>query len=402
MAINNKGSINKFYRDQLDPGYYNPKDLKKELAPQHRAYKALEDGFANFVKEINVGDVSKEDALRAWEALRRDNPLIYYVRFGRYVPKRDEGRFMCFTYKMTRLKAMEVKSEIDSKNVEKLRRLTKGKTKKEKFLIIHDFIAQKGRYADKKPHKRKYNEFIDEWYTDPNYFSTTDHSMEGPATLDEGVCSGFAMEFNYYCTKLGLWSIYVTGMAGTPGDRGRHAWNIINAGTTSNPEYYHVDCTWDLFEPNMKKGVNSHWYFMLSDDEIHESRTIERMFKIPKCTHSGGCVPRLNSVEELPLLLSKVKKAPHTITECIFSKPQNKADITRAINNIVIQGAPPFNYCITGSHNRFLRINWLKTEKECTKARIDIYRPQRYEMYIPRMKELKSSGRRKIAYGCPS
>ena len=124
----------------------------------------------------------------------------------------------------------------------------------------HDLVCEKAEYAD---------HLLD--HLQPN--DDTQHSY-GALCLEEGaVCAAYAKAMVFLCRAADVQASYITGYAinGEP-----HGWVLVKIGDN----YYHSDPCWD----DDKSGI-SYDYFLLSDKEIEETRTWERIL-YPACSES--------------------------------------------------------------------------------------------------------------------
>ncbi len=66
------------------------------------------------------------------------------------------------------------------------------------------------------------------------------HTAYGSIVEGSAVCDGYSAGFELIMEKLGVPTMVITGMAGTSGDNGGHAWNIVQL----DGNWYEVDTTW--------------------------------------------------------------------------------------------------------------------------------------------------------------
>lgn len=108
-----------------------------------------------------------------------------------------------------------------------------------KALIIHDAIVSKTAYMETPSNQSEY-------------------TIEGVFLNGEAVCQGYALAYNYLCSKVGLEAKYV--------HTNDHAWNIVKI----DDHWYHVDPTKDdVIEDLM--GYVCHDYILLSDADIRKT-----------------------------------------------------------------------------------------------------------------------------------
>ena len=79
-------------------------------------------------------------------------------------------------------------------------------------------------------------EYEHDYENNSNAFNVYGALIEGKA-----VCQGYAHAYQMLLHMAGIESMIITGEAGDE----NHAWNLVNYGSSSNPEWYHVDVTWN-------------------------------------------------------------------------------------------------------------------------------------------------------------
>lgn len=129
-----------------------------------------------------------------------------------------------------------------------------GSSDYEKILYVHDYIIENTTY-------------------DYEAANTSNIGICGTAygclINGEAVCSGYAAAFQYIMLKLGIESGICTGS--------NHAWNYVKV----DNEYYWLDATWDDYD----RGKPNHTYFLISTEQLLNTRTFDRMqYHIPECT----------------------------------------------------------------------------------------------------------------------
>jgi hypothetical protein len=94
-------------------------------------------------------------------------------------------------------------------------------------------------------------EYDHDYAENDNAFNVYGALLEGRA-----VCQGYAQSYKVLLHMAGIDNLLVTGKAGGE----YHAWNLVNYGTASMPQWYHVDVTW-----NDREDGRSNRYFNVSD-----------------------------------------------------------------------------------------------------------------------------------------
>ncbi|MCL1880998.1 MAG: transglutaminase-like domain-containing protein [Oscillospiraceae bacterium] len=105
-------------------------------------------------------------------------------------------------------------------------------------------------------------EFEHNHENNPNAFNVYGALVEGRA-----VCQGYAQSLLILLHMAGIENTLITGQAGDE----EHAWNFVNYGTATNPNWYHVDVTWNDTEHGL-----SNQFFNVSDAVIQRTHTWER------------------------------------------------------------------------------------------------------------------------------
>ena len=108
-----------------------------------------------------------------------------------------------------------------------------------KALIIHDAIVSKTAYMETPSNQSEY-------------------TIEGVFLNREAVCQGYALAYNYLCSKVGLEAKYV--------HTNDHAWSIVKI----DDNWYHVDATKDDVIEDLI-GYVCHDYVLLSDADIRKT-----------------------------------------------------------------------------------------------------------------------------------
>ncbi|MBE5811043.1 MAG: hypothetical protein E7318_08950 [Clostridiales bacterium] len=127
-------------------------------------------------------------------------------------------------------------------------------------LVLHDWLIYNANY---------------DYSSNPNY------DASGVLLYGTGVCDSYARAYLMLCTAAGLECMIVVGDAGSPGNWGSHAWNLVKL----NGSWYHVDCTWD--DPG-EGGYEYHDYFCVDDETMARDHRWNRPDNI---TDGEGYIP---------------------------------------------------------------------------------------------------------------
>lgn len=124
--------------------------------------------------------------------------------------------------------------------------ISEDMTDLEKLLSLHDWLVNHCQY-NKIGHMTGEAEAMNAY------------TAYGALVDADAVCQGYSMALNLLLEKASVESHYVSG--------NNHSWNVVKISGT----WYHVDSTWDDKSPD-RPGTVKHDYFLLSDDEIKDTK----------------------------------------------------------------------------------------------------------------------------------
>ncbi len=101
-------------------------------------------------------------------------------------------------------------------------------------------------------------------------------NIYGTLFKQRALCEGYAKTFQFLCGRLGVDSIYVTGISKEQG----HAWNYVKVENS----WYAVDVTW--CDPQGKSEQKSYAYCLVDSDTISAGHAPDVPYELPNCT--GG------------------------------------------------------------------------------------------------------------------
>lgn len=154
-----------------------------------------------------------------------------------------------------------------------------------KVVKIHDFIVKKNNYNK----------------GDKNAISGG-FSIYHPSSIiygNGGVCNAYASLFDLMAKEAGLETIFLTGKSKRNGED--HMWNMVKVLGV----WYHIDTTWD--DPVIKFDLGDveniedfviYDYFLKSDTDIKNSRTIDEFKNRPKAESNFASIPNNSKIEE--------------------------------------------------------------------------------------------------------
>ena len=215
----------------VDRYYYH------QLNKQDQAvYRAFYDGVMAHqdIIPIPVRDYFPKEAFeRIFDAMTKDNPLIYYLNQSACSCASDMfGHFaICPQYFFPKEKVKEYNRKIE-KEVNCLAgklNLTIG-TDYEKEIKIHDWICQNISYDNEGADRSKPMRMI------------ASHNIIGVFAHHRAQCEGIAKAVKVLLNAVDVKCIVVTGESVKSGKRVPHAWNMVNI----DGQPYHFDVTWDI------------------------------------------------------------------------------------------------------------------------------------------------------------
>ena len=101
-----------------------------------------------------------------------------------------------------------------------------------------------------------------------------DYNIIGVFKGKLAVCYGFSQVFKLLCDYGNIPCLIVKGDCF---HGGYHAWNMVKY----KEKFYHIDVTWDLNQDKNISLLNNYTYFMVDDDWIMKTRTIEESGRYP-------------------------------------------------------------------------------------------------------------------------
>ena len=251
----------------VDRYYYH------QLNKQDQAvYRAFYDGVMAHQDIIPIpvrGDFPQEAFERIFDAMTKDNPLIYYLNQSACSCASDMfGHFaICPQYFFQKEKVKEYNRKIE-KEVNCLAgklNLTIG-TDYEKEIKIHDWICQNISYDNEGADRSKPMRMI------------ASHNIIGVFAHHRAQCEGIAKAVKVLLNAVDVKCIVVTGESVKNGKRVPHAWNMVNI----EGQPYHLDVTWDIGAIGTSQKRIPYDYFNLSDQLIEKEHKMDT--QLPSCS----------------------------------------------------------------------------------------------------------------------
>lgn len=256
----------------VDRYYYH--QLNKD---EQKIYRVCYEGVMAHKDVIPLpvrGKLPQDMIMRIFNALMRDNPLIYYVNQVACGVGTDENGNIALTpqyffdesvVKRYNKKIQEVVNDL----AEKLK-LTEG-TEYEKELKIHDWICENIEY--------------DEDGHDINNVKGVilSHNIIGVFAHHKAQCEGIAKACKVLLNAVDIRCIVAMGKATLNAESMPHAWNIVNI----DNKPYLVDFTWDIGRNDVADAKSTsgrkvyYDYFNVTDNDLAKNHTSEIVY--PTC-----------------------------------------------------------------------------------------------------------------------
>ena len=213
---------------------------------QKVSYDTILKGLKCMKESIKVVNTDIDSLNCIFDAIRQDNPELYYVgnfrvqmsggyRFNEILP---EYLFLSEAVVVLNKNISTVVNEL-AKKVDKL-------DDWDKVLYVHDWLCQTVKYAE---------------------CGQESHSIVGVLISQIAVCEGISKAFKFICDRIDVECCYVSGKAKSPANPSmmeNHAWNKVKI----NGEWYNIDVTFDN-----TIGTNNrirHDYFLISDKDMQK------------------------------------------------------------------------------------------------------------------------------------
>ncbi len=203
---------------QKDEGHqeYYFKLLDEE---EQRGYREMLNGIRERKEEFYLSISNDEKVDRAYHALLKDHPELYWVHNREQVYKTtfSRGDYCLFSpgYTYTQEEMAEIDSALEQAYQEVLSMLPENADDYEKARVVYTYLIDSVEYE----------------------ISQDDQSIAGAFWKHSAVCAGYAGGAQYLLERLGVICIYVEGSVkdSTEG----HAWNIVQL----DGQYYYLDAT---------------------------------------------------------------------------------------------------------------------------------------------------------------
>lgn len=288
----------------VDRYYYH--QLNKQ---EQAVYRAFYDGVMAHQDIIPIsvkGNFPQETFERIFQAVTKDNPLIYYLNQSVCSCAKDMFGHLaiCPQYFFPEEKVKEYNRKIE-KEVNRLAgelNLMSG-TDYEKEKKVHDWICQNISYDDEGTDTSKPTRVI------------ASHNIIGVFAHHRAQCEGIAKAVKVLLNAVDVKCIVVTGEAIKNGKRVLHAWNMVNI----EGKPYHLDVTCDIGAIGSDFRRIPYDYFNVSDQLIKKEHKAN--IHLPECSsmqHNFFTVNKMVFRVKRRLILYVEKELQRGCTEFYF------------------------------------------------------------------------------------
>ncbi len=253
-----------------------PKESPEPLSPEIPLCDALYHALIQFQPSVCFNyKIDIQEMSHAVGELERQHPEIFWINgySMRYNDNFAELDFKIINdYSPEDLQRMC--EELQAAEDAILQEISPDLSDYDKILQIHDYLITHTVYDESAAHSGK------------GLWSTAYGCLiEGKA-----VCQGYAQAFQILLNRLGIECGICSGNA----DGEAHAWNYVKL----HDQYYWVDVTWN--DPVSETSLSADWihhnYFLINDEMLFRSRTLDEDQFYPECTslednyfvHSGN------------------------------------------------------------------------------------------------------------------
>lgn len=235
---------------------------------EQRVYRQLQRAVEEFQEEIYLTTADEECVDRAYEALGRDHPELFWIRNKQVSYKTIYQTYTVFQpgYLETSEEALQVQQAMEEACNEVAQRLDSGSRTYDKVKTVYEYVIWNTQYQE----------------------SDRDQSISGVFGQKKAVCAGYASAVQYLLERLGVECYFVTGQQGKTGEN--HAWNIVNI----DGSYVYVDATsadqpefLGIEEEQMQnEQVTMYDYLCPFPEEYKEMFQPSDDFTFPECTEN--------------------------------------------------------------------------------------------------------------------
>lgn len=232
---NHLETVDEVFQENIEYQYYYEKANEKE----QEIYKHLYYTLKTFQKDITLKNTHLKQIEKIYNDVLMDHPELFYVNTSfRYIDKNNDIQIIP-QYDYDQKKVKQYNQQIEQSTQEIIQKANKKKTSIEKIKIIYDYLIETVNYQD----------------------NDNDQNLISALVDKKSVCAGYAKAYQYLLLKVGIESVYMTGV--TLDNHDMHAWIMIHV----NGDYYYSDPTWGDIE---EEGIKHHCYgsFLMSSEDM--------------------------------------------------------------------------------------------------------------------------------------
>lgn len=217
---------------------------------EKKEYARFCNAVSNYKYTVKVGNMSQEefeDFFLKFYCSRADsfflrNNIQYRVNLNGTVTE------CIFSYDKYSGSTETIRTQIDEIADKIISDIPEGSDDAHKLKYIHDYLVSNTTY---------------------NMEAADCDNIYGALIKHKTHCQGYSKSIAYFCDKLNIPSIIVTGEAGGP-----HMWNMVEI----DGKWYHLDATWD--DPDCGKR-SSAYFFLISDNTISKTHISDNYIDYP-------------------------------------------------------------------------------------------------------------------------
>lgn len=258
--------INEFTISNSDY-YYNKLTFKEK-----NVYKLLFNAVINldkkFVIDLSQDELNYEEynicIEKAVNAFFWDHPEVYYLK-TKYSIYHVKNAFINaivtnIDYSVDSMSELLIKNQEISKKVSQIMLTLDNYTIFNNIIELHDYVAKNIDYFE---------------YEDVNKIDSIYHNIDGAFLDNTAVCDGLSKSLQVLLNKIGIKTIFVTGML----EEESHGWIMAYI----DDEWYHIDVTSDKYIKNENNKVDfvSHLYLNLTTEDILKSHSLDNPEILP-------------------------------------------------------------------------------------------------------------------------
>lgn len=292
--------------------------------------------------KINYNEIS-ENVKYVMNTIFLDHPEIYYVKpeYSIYVSNTSliNGIVIKLNYNLeNRDDMLRANKEINNKIDNILKEIDTNK-KFDTELQLHDYVAK----------NFKYHSYVDEKNIEQKY-----HTITGPLLSDEGVCDGLSKTLQVLLNKVGIESIFVTGLL----DNVSHGWLMVKL----DNKWYNLDVTSNKYIINEigESEFVSHTYFNVTTNELKKTHKFDNEDILPLANSLDKNYYVLNKFS-----LNKEDNMELKLKEIINKQKNNKyiefvTDYSENISNKLLMSLYNINFNNYKSKGNSVKLNYYK------------------------------------------